>query len=401
MDAMSDGSLRDLFLLRDDLVFLNHGSFGACPRPVHRRYQALQLELESNPVAFLAEDREFPGRMRAARAALARFLGAARDDLVLVPNATSGLNVVARSVGLERGDEVVLTDHGYGAIDRAWTWACERAGARVVRAHIALPVESADQVVEDVWSRVTDRTRVLCIDHVTSPTALILPVAELVRRARRAGILAVVDGAHGPGHVPVDLAALDADIYVGNCHKWLLAPKGAGFLWARADVQALLQPLIVSWGWRSDHPGPSRFVDEQEWTGTRDPAACLAVPAAIEFQQQHDWPRVQRRCRHLLRQARAEITRLTGRTPICPDDAAWFGQMHALPLPPCDRAAVQRELRERFAIEVPVIEWRGREYVRVSVQAYNTRHDVEALVMALSTLRREGQWFGHARTGRA
>ncbi len=392
-----DDSLRDQFLLREDVVFLNHGSFGACPRPVHRRYQALQCELESNPVAFLAEDRELPGRMAAARAELARFLGARRDDLVLVPNATHGLNVVARSVDLRPGDEVLLTDHGYGAIDRTWTFACERAGARVRRARVPLPVESAEQVVEEIWAEVTHRTRVLCLDHITSPTALILPLKPLIRRARRAGILVVIDGAHGPGQVPVDLADLDPDVYVGNGHKWLLAPKGAGFLWARPEVQPLLQPLVVSWGWRSDRPGPSRFVDEQEWTGTRDPAAGLAVPAALAFRQEHDWPRQQRRCRHLLRQARAEISRLTGRLPICPDDAAWFGQMHALPLPPCDPPRVQRALRERFAIEVPVIAWQGQALLRVSVQVYNTRQDVEALVMALAHLRQEGRWFGRAR----
>ncbi|MEZ4387250.1 MAG: aminotransferase class V-fold PLP-dependent enzyme [Candidatus Krumholzibacteriia bacterium] len=395
-----DTDLRDLFLLREDLIFLNHGSFGACPRVVHDRYQALQRELESNPVAFLDSRRELPGRLREARQHLARFLGAARDDLVFVPNATYGLNVVARSVGLQRDDEVLVTDHAYGAIDRTWAFICEQSGARLVRARVDLPVESPDQVVEDIWSEVTDRTRVLCLDHITSPTALILPLGELVKRARRAGILTVIDGAHGPGHVPLDLPALGADFYIGNCHKWLLAPKGAGFLWARADMQPLLQPLVVSWGWRSDAPGPSRFVDEQEWTGTHDPAAALAVPAALAFRDEHDWPRVQRHCRLLLRQVRAEVSRLTGLEPICPDDALWYGQMHALPLPACDVGQVQRTLCERFGIEVPVLEWRGRPYVRVSVQGYNTRHDVEQFVLAMSRLLQEGTLFSRRRKAR-
>jgi isopenicillin-N epimerase len=392
-----DTTLRDLFLLREDLVFLNHGSFGACPRPVHARYQALQCELESNPVAFLAEDREFPGRMREARQRLATFVGARRDDLVFVPNATFGLNVVARSLRLDPGDEVLVTDHGYGAIDRTWAFVCERRRARLVRAAVDLPVESTQQVVEDVWEHVTPRTRVLCIDHVTSPTALALPVRELARRARRNGIICVVDGAHGPGHLDLDVPSLDADVYVGNGHKWLLAPKGAAFLWARPEMQTLLEPLVVSWGWRSDRPGPSRFIDEQEWTGTRDPAAALAVPTALAFRREHDWPRVQRRCHALLRQVRAEISRLTGLEPVCPDDPAWYGQMHALPLPPCDAAAVQRELRERFRIEAPVIVWRGRPLLRVSVQGYNTQHDLEQLVQAVAQLLREGSLFAAAR----
>lgn len=391
------GSLRDQFLLRDDVVFLNHGSFGACPRFVHDRYQALQRELESNPVAFLAEDRDYPDRMRQARQDLARFVGARRDDLVFVPNATYGLNAVARSARLVAGDEVVITDHAYGAVDRTWEWVCDRRGVRLVRATIDLPVESADQVVEDIWSHVTDRTRVICLDHMTSPTALVLPVREIARRARRAGILTIIDGAHAPGHLALDLDELGADVYVGNCHKWLLAPKAAAFLWARADVQALIAPLVVSWGWRSDHPGPSRFVDEQQWIGTHDPSAALAVPAAIEFRRVHDWPKVQRRCHVLVRRVRTELSQITGLAPICPDDSTWYGQMHTLPLPPCEPAAVQQELRGRFRIEVPVLEWRGRPYLRISVQGYNTRHDIEVLMMAMTTLMHEQRLIGRRR----
>ncbi|HOX25737.1 MAG TPA: aminotransferase class V-fold PLP-dependent enzyme [Candidatus Krumholzibacteria bacterium] len=392
-----DPALRDLFLLDHDWVFLNHGSFGACPKPVHDRYQELQRELERNPVAFLAEDREFPERMRAARQALADVLGARRDDLVFVPNATFGVNLVARSLPLGRGDEVLVTDHAYGAVDRTWQFVCERRGARLVRAPIDLPVTSAAQVVEAVWSNVTERTRVLCLDHLTSSTALVVPVGELAQRARREGILTVVDGAHAPGQIDLDVGDLGADVYVGNCHKWLLAPKGAGFLWARPDIQPQLEPLVVSWGWRSDRPGPSRFVDEHEWTGTRDPAACLAVPAALAFRAAHDWPRVGRRCHALLRDVRQEIGRLTGRSSICPDDDRWYAQMHALPLPPCDRARVQRELRERYRIEVPLTEWRSRPLLRVSIQGYNTRADADALVRAMAQLLKDDRFFGSAK----
>ncbi len=392
--------LRDLFLLRDDVVFLNHGSFGACPRPVHDRYQALQRELESNPVAFLAEDRDLPGRMSEARQELSRFLGACRDDLVFVPNTTVGINVIARSLSLDPDDEVVVTDHAYGAVARTWQFICERRGARLVTAPVDLPVESVDQVVEEIWSRVGDRTRVLCLDHISSFTALVFPVRELIRRARRAGIVVVIDGAHAPGHIPLQLDALGADFYVGNCHKWLLSPKGAAFLWARRDVQELLSPLVVSWGWRSARPGPSRFVDEHEWTGTRDPAACLAVPAALRFREAHDWSRVQRECHGLVRQVRTEIARLTSLGPICPDDDVWFGQMHTLPLPACVPQRLQRELREQYRIEIPILSWRDRQYLRISVQGYNTRQDVETLVMAMSKLLKNDAVFG-ARRGSA
>jgi len=374
--------LRHEFLLTGDVVFLNHGSFGACPRPVFAEYQRLQRELESEPVDFLAEDRTFPRRMAAAREQLARFLGARRDDLVFVPNATTGLNVIARSLRLEPGDEVLGTDLEYGAMDRMWTFLCEKRGARYVRAEVELPVTTPAAVADAVWARRTDRTRVLFLSHLTSTTALILPVADLVGRARDAGITTVIDGAHAPGQLDLDLAALGADFYVGNGHKWLLAPKGAAFLHARAEVQADLEPLVVSWGWRSDRPGPSRFVDEQEWTGTRDPAAALSVPAALDFRRDRDWPAQQARCRELVVLARERITALTGLEPICPDDPAWFRQMHTLPLPPCDRDRLQRAVRGR-GVEVPIVAHRGCTYVRVACNAYNTEADIDALIPAL------------------
>jgi isopenicillin-N epimerase len=236
---------------------------------------------------------------------------------------------------------------------------------------------------------VTPRTRVLFISHITSPTAVTFPVAELVSRAREAGILTLVDGAHAPGQVDLNLDALGADFYVGNCHKWMMAPKGAGFLHARREVQPLLEPLVVSWGWESEQPGPSAFVDHHEWQGTRDIAPFLSVPAAIEFMIRNDWPVVRRRCHDLLRETRRAIASLTGLPALTPDAPEWFAQMAAFPLPPCDAVAFQARLYEDFHIEVPVIDWDGRQFVRVSVQGYNTRADVEALVAALAKLFRE------------
>jgi len=227
--------LRDLFLLRPDVVFLNHGSFGACPQPVFETYQRWQRELERQPVEFLG--RRFASLMRTAREALASYVHTAPEDLVYVPNATTGLNVVARSLPLQPGDEVLATDHEYGALNRTWRFVCAKRNATYVNYPLPLPIRSAEQVVETIWAGVTPRTRVLFISQYTSPTALILPVAELVRRARQAGILTVVDGAHMPGQIPLDLTALGADFYAGNLHKWLCAPKGAGFLNARREVQ--------------------------------------------------------------------------------------------------------------------------------------------------------------------
>jgi len=377
-------ALRELFLLRRDVTFLNHGSFGACPRPVFEAYQSWQLELERQPVEFLA--RRFSDLLRVAREALAAFVGAAADELVYVPNATTGLNIVARSLELQPDDEVLSTDHEYGALDRTWRFICQRRGARYVNQTLPIPVESPDQVIETLWSGVGERTRVLFLSHVTSPTSLILPVSELVRRAREAGILTVIDGAHAPGQIQVDLTSLGADFYVGNCHKWMCAPKGAAFLYARRETQSLVEPLVVSWGWQSETPGPSRFIDEQEWQGTRDIAAYLAVPSAIAFQAEHDWPSVREDCHALARWARQAIANLTGLDPISPDSLQWYAQMVSVPLPSCDVKALQRRLYDEFAIEVPILLWNGKPMVRVSVQGYNTSDDVEALVSALSRL---------------
>jgi isopenicillin-N epimerase len=376
--------LRAQFLLRPEVTFLNHGSYGACPRPVFERYQTLQLELEGQPVEFLG--RRLGEQMAEARASLAAYLGADADEVVYHPNVTSALNVVARSLPLGEGDEILTGDHEYGALERTWRFVCEHRGARLVARALPWPLDDPAAVVEALWAGVTPRTRVLFLSHITSPTAAILPLAPLIERARAAGIWTVVDGAHAPGQIPVDLHALGVDFYGGNCHKWLSAPKGAGFLYSRRELQPLLEPLVVSWGWQARDPGPSRFVDEQERQGTRDPAAYLAVPAAIEFQAANDWARVRAECHQLARLARQEIGALTGLTNPIPDSPLWFAQMATVPLPDCDVAELKRRLWEEHQIEIPVSRWRDQPQLRISVQGYNTRADVERLVGALERL---------------
>lgn len=377
-------ALADLFLVRKDIAFLNHGSYGACPRPVFEAYQGWQNELERQPVEFLG--RRVKGLLAEARAALAEFVGTAANNVVFVPNATTGVNAVARSLAFAPGDEVLATDLEYGAIDRTWGYYCERQGARYIRQPIALPVTTAEVFVEQLWAGVTERTRVIAISHITSSTALIFPIAEVCRRARAAGILTVIDGAHGPGQVDLALDDLGADFYVGNCHKWLCAPKGAGFLFARPERQSLLEPFVISWGYHAERPGPSLFIDHHEWTGTNDPAAYLAVPAAIAFQREHDWPRVRAACHLLAREARERIGALTGLPQIAPDSAEWWGQMCTLPLPPVDAAALHDRLWEEYGVEVPVGARVGTGSLRVSIQAYNRREDVDRLVEGLEAL---------------
>jgi isopenicillin-N epimerase len=377
-------NMRNLFLLDPGVTFLNHGSFGACPRPVFDEYQRWQRELEQQPVEFLG--RRFGGLMQAARSALGGYLGAEADDVVYVTNATVGLNIVARSLELRPGAEVLTSDHEYGALDRTWRFLCAKRGAKYIRQPVNVPITSAAEVIEAIWSGVTDRTRVLFLSHITSPTALTFPIKPLIERARERGIITIVDGAHAPGQIDLNLRALGADFYSGNLHKWLMSPKGSAFLYARKEVQHLVEPLVVSWGWESEKPSSSRFIDEQEWTGTRDIAAFLSVPAAIQFQRDHDWPRVRRACHELVRYARQQVSDLFGLPPLTPDDEQWFAQMAALPLPACDLDALKHRLYDEHRIEIPVIRWNDRCFVRISIQGYNTRADVDALIKALRAI---------------
>jgi isopenicillin-N epimerase len=402
--------LRSLFLLDESVTYLNHGSFGACPRPVFEAYQRWQLELERQPILFL--DRQIDSLMKNSRARLGAYLGVDPDDLVYFPNPSTAVNMVARSLAsphvgfLRPGDEILTTDHEYGAMDRTWRFICRRTGACYVQQPIPLPVTTQEELVERFWGGVNEHTRVIFVSHITSPTALIFPVAEICRRARQAGLLSIVDGAHAPGQIALDLSELGADFYTGACHKWLCAPKGSAFLYARREVQGWLEPLVVSWGWNRDSQTlevsetsrvSSRFVEDQEWQGTRDISAFLAIPAAIDFQAEHDWPQVRAECHELLRDARRHVEELTGLPGICPDKDltglgdlsclhAWYAQMASLPLPACDAAALQRRLYDEYRIETPIIDWNGRQFVRVSIHGYNTPEDVDALVEALRVL---------------
>ncbi len=376
----------DEFQIRSDITFLNHGSFGACPRPVFATYQEWQRQLEADPVEFL--DRQLIGLLDEARGPLAAYVGAGVDDIVFVHNSTMAVNIVARSLmlALEPGDEVLATDHEYGAADRMWRFLCQQRGVTYRNQTVALPLTSDEEMIEQLWQGVTPRTKVLFVSHITSPTALLFPVEKICQRARAAGIITVIDGAHTPGQIALDMEKLGADFYSGNCHKWLCAPKGAGFLYVRPEHQDRLEPLIVSWGWESVNPGASRFQDVFGWVGTDDPAAYLSVPAAIAFQQEHNWAEVRVACHELAAHARREITALTGLEPICPDSPDWWGQMCAMPLADGDAVELQLRLRQEWKIEIPVIIWNNRRLIRISVQGYTSPADVERLLDALKVL---------------
>jgi isopenicillin-N epimerase len=375
-----NGALRSQFLLEPDVIYLNHGGYGACPRPVFDIYQRVQLELERQPTLFFSEKAN--DLLKQARSRLSAYLHTQPHNLIFVTNATTGVNCVARSLALHPGDEVLTTDHEYGAMDRVWEFACRKAGAQYIRQSIPLPVTTAEEIVETLWRAVTPRTRVMFFSHVTSSTALILPVAALCRRAREMGILTVIDGAHAPGQLPLDVEAAGADFYTGNCHKWMCAPKGSGFLYVRPEHQSLIEPLVISWEWADE----SDFVRLNQWQGTRDIAPFLAVPAAIDFMEAHEWPTVQSQCHALAADIRQRLADWYGIMPLSPDTPDWFAQMFTVLLPPGDHARLNAELYEKYRIQLAVGSWHDRMPVRVSVQGYHTSADLDAMFAALTAL---------------
>jgi isopenicillin-N epimerase len=382
--------------LEPGLAFLNHGSFGACPREVIEAREALYREIERQPVAFLA--RELPGRIDAAREVVAAFVGADPRDLVFVPNATTGVNAVLRSLPLAAGDELLTTDHAYNACRNALEYVAGRAGARVVVARVPFPLERPAQVVEAVLAAITPRTRLALLDHVTSPTGLVFPIAELVSGLAAHGVDTLVDGAHAPGMVPLDLEALGAAYYTGNCHKWVCAPKGAALLHVRRDRQEEVRPHVISHGANTPRAGRSRFHDEFDWTGSDDPTPYLCVPAALETMAAlvpGGWPEIRRRNRELALAGRRILAEALDVEPPCPEEM--IGSLAALPLPDGSpeppRSALyadplQEVLLAEHRIEVPIVPWPKppRRLVRISAQLYNSAGEYRRLAAALRSI---------------
>lgn len=378
--------LRRLFLLDPSVTFLNHGSYGACPAEVFATLQDLQREMEAEPVAYLDPARGQWARLALVREALAVVLGAQASDLALMTNATEALNVVAHALPLAPGDEILTTDHEYAALDKTWGVVARARGAQVVVAEVPLPLTDAAAMEEALVAQMGPRTRVLFLSHITSATALRFPLERLVATARARGIFTVIDGAHGPGQVALNLTEIGADAYAGNGHKWMMAPKGTAFLHARPALQPLLAPRIISHGWQEAQTGLGpfggpAFSDRLQMLGTRDPSAWLAWPAALQFCARLGWDRVAARAADLAWAFGQRVADWTG-LPLLASREFCAPQMVALPLPPCDPAALKAHLWGR-RIEAPCYLWKGRPFVRVAVQGYNTPDDLDVMFAAL------------------
>jgi isopenicillin-N epimerase len=298
---------------------------------------------------------------------------------------TEALNIISHSLDLGPGDEVLSTTHEYGAIDRMWRFLALQRGFSYITQEIGTPLEDHDQFITQFWKGVNPNTRVIFLSHISSPTALVFPIEELISWARKAGIITVIDGAHAPGQISLRFDEVGADFYAGNLHKWLCAPKGAGFLYARPDRQSIIQPLVVSWGYDAEIPGNSKFIDLLQWSGTRDIAAFLSVPDAIQFQKEHQWELIRKECHELVNYACMSICSMFHTTPLAKPD--WNRQFCSIPVGRVsEKLKLKQQLYDSYRVEVPVINWQGMTLIRVSVQGYNTEEDIRKLIRALEEI---------------
>jgi isopenicillin-N epimerase len=383
-----------LFCLDPAVTFLNHGSFGACPRAVLEAQSRIRARLESEPVRFMV--RELPELLEAALTRVASFVGAPAEDLAFVPNATSGVNAVLRSLELQPGDELLVTDQEYQASRNCLDFVADRAGAKVIVVAAPFPMPEPEALLTALESKRSERTRLLLIDHITSPTGMVLPIAEIASHFEQRGVEVLIDGAHAIGMVPLTLEALGASYYTTNCHKWLCSPKGAALLYVRGAARGHVRPTRISHGMsQAGDDTTSRFRHEFSWTGTQDPSAYLSVPTAIDHLGSvlpGGWPALMQRNRALALSARDLLCAALGVEPPCPDSC--IGALAALPLPdssapppgpPSWTLRLQDQLFERHKIEVPIVSWptHPRRLVRISAQLYNDERQYRALAEAL------------------
>lgn len=378
--------IRELFLIRKDITFLNFGSFGACPKPIFEDYQKWQFELEQEPVQFITVNGL--QYLKQSREALGKFLNADANDIVYVSNPSYAVNTIARSIDLQEGDEVLTTNLEYGACDKAWNYYCKQKKAKYVRQHISLPLTTKEKFVEEFFHGLTNKTKLIFISHITSTTALIFPVEAICKRAAELGIMTFVDGAHAPAHVSLDLKELNADIYTGACHKWMMTPKGSSFMYVKKESQEKFEPLVISWGYEAMFPSDSKFLDWHQMNGTRDYSAFLTIPKAVEFMQQYNWKEVSSSCKKTVRENALRFCELVGTKPLSPITEEFLGQMFSIPILSTEPEKLQRLLFEKYKIEIPVMRHGDKVYLRYSINAFNSQRDLDILYHAVSEIMR-------------
>jgi isopenicillin-N epimerase len=377
-------NIKSQFLLDPNITFLNFGSFGASPKTVFDDYQKWQRELEYNPVQFITVNGI--KYLQQSREALGKFIGSNSDDVVMVTNPSYAVNIIAKSMNLQPGDEVLSTNLGYGACDRTWKYYCQKAGAKYVQQKINLPILSKESFLQDFFAAINGKTKLIFVDHITSATGLILPVKEICDYANEKGILIFIDGAHAPGQIDVNLQTLNVDMYTGACHKWMMTSKGSSFLYVKKELQYFFDPLVVSWGYDAIYPSHSQFLDYHQMQGTRDFSAFLTIPAAIQFMQENDWKATRAACNDIVMRNAKRFCDLLNTHPLSPITKDFIGQMFSIPINSNDPLALKAMLFNKYKIEVPVMPHNDMLFIRYSIQAFNTQEDLDVLYEAMKDI---------------
>ena len=386
-------NLKNQFLLDTKVTFLNHGSFGACPKVIFNEYQSWQKKLENQPVKFLDQFRDFGPNMTNVREALSKKINCNVNNLVPVVNATTGLNAIIKSLHFKKGDEVIMSNHEYGALEKTWQFIKTKHKIKITIVKVSLPITSEEKFIKDFVKKITSKTKILFLSHITSPTALLFPIKKLLKIAKQHKIITIIDGAHAPGHIDLNLKNLNADFYSGNCHKWMMSPKGAAFMWSSSKYKNHLDPLIVSHGWNKKNNsinqkgalGNSRFIDMFEYNGTKDPAAWLSVPASINYINDKKNTKLFMTQSKVLYNFAFKLSK-TFKMPLLGDRKFLPPLMISVPIPKVKEIEFQRKLYKNYKIEIPIIPWENKSFARISYQLYNSIKDLEKLEYALKKL---------------
>jgi isopenicillin-N epimerase len=378
-------SIKDQFLLDPEIRYLNHGSFGACPKPILKNYQFWQNLLEREPVQFITKTA--PEALSVSKQALSKYIGCDTEDFFFIPNPTMAVNQVVKSLNFQPGDEVLSTNLEYGAIDKTFEFYSKKNGFTYRKQNISLPLVSKEKFIEEFWKGYNEKTKAISIGQCTSATALIFPVKEICEKAKELGLITIVDGAHIPGHIPLNLHEIKADFYTGTLHKWLLGPKGSTFLYVNKNFQNRLEPLIISWGYEAAKPTKSKFLEENEMQGTRDISAFLTAPAIMNFFEENEMEQRQAECRKVVLEQYPQFCELLRTEPLSPVTEEFLGQMCSIPIKTENPVALKETLYNDYKIEIPVMFARDQTYLRISYQVYNTIDDLEYLKETIHKLK--------------
>lgn len=376
--------MKNYFLLNKNITYLNFASFGACPKVVFEDYQKWQLELESEPAQFITNNGL--KYLQQSRESLAKYINCNADDLVYVTNPSYAVNIIAKGLNFKADDEILTTNLEYGACDKAWEYHCQKVNAKYVKQTISLPITTKEKLITDFFSGLTPKTKAIFISHITSATALILPVKDICKIAKEKGLITIVDGAHVPGHIDLNLTDLDVDFYTGACHKWMMTAKGSSFLYIKKEFQPM-DPLVVSWGYNSVAPSHSLFLDYHQTQGTRDFSAFLTIPKAIQFMNEHNWVEKSNACKAMVISNAPRFFELLQSHPLCPLTNEFLGQMISIPIKSANPEKLQKHLFEQYQIEIPVMRLNESVFLRYSINAFNTQEDLDKLYTALKEIK--------------